>query len=99
MYMKTHTLTNQEVALLFSLRSKTVKSFKANFSKLNNKNTTCPFCDTEDDTQEHALNCDEMNNDYNYTYNNILNYYKVGFLPSFFFPSPSSLLLRHASLI
>ena len=70
-YIKTHTLTNQEVALLFSLRSKTVKSFKAIFSKLNNKNTTCPFCDTEDDTQEHELNCDEMNNDYSYTYNNI----------------------------
>ena len=71
MYMKTHILTNQEVALLFSLRTKTVKSFKAIFSKLNNKNTTCPFCDTEDDTQEPALNCDEMNNYYSYTYNNI----------------------------
>ena len=55
-YLKTHMLNNHEVLLLFSLRSRNAKKFKANFPY--NQDQTCPMegCD-EIDTQEHCLKC------------------------------------------
>ena len=41
-YLKTHLMNNHEVSLLFALRSKTVKEFKANFPFYINKD--CPMC-------------------------------------------------------
>ena len=49
-------LNNHEVLLLFSLRSRNAKQFKANFPY--NQDQICPMegCD-EIDTQEHCLKC------------------------------------------
>ena len=53
-YLKIHMLNNHEVFLLFSLRSRNAKQFKANFPY--NKDQICPMalCN-EIDTQEHCL--------------------------------------------
>ena len=55
-YLNTHMLNNHEVLLLFSLRSRNAKQFKANFPC--NEDQICPMegCD-EIDTQEHCLKC------------------------------------------
>ena len=50
-------MNNHEVSLLFALRSKTVKEFKANFPF--NINKDCPMCGKEDDSQEHCLECED----------------------------------------
>ena len=57
-YLKTHMLNNHEVFLLFSLRSRNAKQFKANFPY--NRDQTCPMegCN-EIDTQEHCLKCEK----------------------------------------
>ena len=55
-YLKTHMMNNQEVSLLFGLRSKTVKDFKANFPFHSDKK--CPMCGKEEDTQDHCLKCE-----------------------------------------
>ena len=57
-YLKTHLLNNHEVSLLFSLRSRTAKQFKANFPF--NREQLCPIpgC-IERDTQEHCLKCEK----------------------------------------
>ena len=57
-YLKTHLLNNQEVSLLFSLRSRTSKHFKANFPYFIDQ--MCPMGCAEDDTQEHAMFCDPI---------------------------------------
>ena len=57
-YLKTHLLNNHEVSLLFSLRSKTAKQFKANFPYF--RDQKCPMGCSEADTQEHALICDTL---------------------------------------
>ena len=58
-YLKTHLLNNHEVSLLFSLRSRTAKQFKANFPF--NREQMCPIpgC-IERDTQEHCLKCEQV---------------------------------------
>ena len=56
-YLKTHLMNNHEVALLFALRSKTAKQFKANFPFHSKKD--CPMCGKEDDSQEHCLKCED----------------------------------------
>ena len=55
-YLKTHMMNNQEVSLLFGLRSKTVKDFKANFPFHSDKK--CLVCGKEDDTQDHFNKCE-----------------------------------------
>ena len=52
-------INNNEVFLLFSLRSRNAKQFKANFPY--NKDQTCPMVGyNEMDTQEHCLQCDKL---------------------------------------
>ena len=58
-YLTTHMLNNHEVFLLFSLRSRNAKPFKANFSY--NKDQTCPMVGCNElDTQEHCLSCSKL---------------------------------------
>ena len=57
-YLKTHMMNNHEVSLLFSLRSRSAKIFKANFPF--NIERMCPYCRNEEDTQEHMLSCEVM---------------------------------------
>ena len=52
-YLKTHMMNNHEVSLLFALRSRTSRLFKANFPF--NVEKMCPHCGKEEDTQEHCL--------------------------------------------
>ena len=57
-YLKTHMLNNHEVFLLFSLRSRNAKQFKANFPY--NIDQICPMQGCyEVDTQEHCLVCEK----------------------------------------
>ena len=51
-------MNNHEVALLFLLRSRSAKIFKANFPYYTKR--MCPACKTEEDTQEHMLSCEVL---------------------------------------
>ena len=57
-YLGTHRMNYHEVSLLFSLRSRTAKIFRANFPF--NIERMCPDCEKEEDTQEHMLKCEVM---------------------------------------
>ena len=59
--MKSHTLTNHEVSLLFSLRCRTFKNVKNNFGKKENCSLGC--LTLED--QEHWLICDKTTTNMN----------------------------------
>ena len=59
-YLESHMLNNHEVFLLFSLRSRNAKHFKANFPY--NTDQVCPMNGCQDlDTQEHCVICEEYN--------------------------------------
>ena len=58
-YLRSHMLNNHEVSLLFSLRSRTAREFKANFPYF--KEQTCPMGCLDMDTQEHILICPKLN--------------------------------------
>ena len=72
-YLKTHLLNNHEVSLLFSLRSQTLKHFKANFPYFSDQ--MCPLGCPVADTQEHAMLCEPIypfiSRDTNIFYNDI----------------------------
>ena len=57
-YMKSPMLNNHEASLLFSLRSRTTKDFKANFPYFSNQR--CPLGCDELDTPEHCLVCRKL---------------------------------------
>ena len=67
-YMKSHMLTNHEVASLFSLRCRTYKSIQNNFGKKYNCSLGCPALEN----QEHWIICDKtrgnLNTDIEYTH-------------------------------
>ena len=56
-YITDHILNNEEVALLFSLRSRTVRNIKSNFSSMHNMQLKCQLGCNTDETQEHILDC------------------------------------------
>ena len=58
-YLRSHMFNNHEAFLLFSLRSRNCKLFKANFPYYNDQ--VCPNngCQ-EKDTQEHCIECDKI---------------------------------------
>ena len=56
-YMVSSMLTNEEVSLLFALRSRTVREIKENFPYLQQNGTMCPLCGICGDSQEHLLEC------------------------------------------
>ena len=49
-------MNNHEVSLLFALRSRSSKHFKANFPYFSEQ--MCPSCGKEVDSQEHCLKCE-----------------------------------------
>ena len=57
-YMKNQTLNNHEVSLLFALRSRTARAFKANFPY--HAEQLCPLGCPDLDSQEHCLLCDKL---------------------------------------
>ena len=58
-YLKSHMFNNHEALLLFSLRSRNCKSFRANFPYV--KNQVCPISGCEEiDSQEHCIKCDKL---------------------------------------
>ena len=57
-YLTNHTLNNHEVSLLFSLRSRKARAFKANFPY--HAEQLCPLCCPDIDSQEHILLCDKI---------------------------------------
>ena len=67
-YLTSHIFMNNETSLLYALRTKTARTFKANSSNLYNGKIECPlkcwdlsFNEPEPpDTQEHALVCKKM---------------------------------------
>ena len=56
-YLKS-SMTNRQKSLLFSLRSRMVRTIKGNFQTMYNSDIKCPLCHNEEDTQEHCLNCE-----------------------------------------
>ena len=67
-YLTSQLFTNKETSLLYSLRTKTTKIFKANFTSLYNGNVECPLkCwdinrhePAPPDTQEHLFVCKKV---------------------------------------
>ena len=60
-YLKNHMFNNHKAALLFSLRSRTTKDFKANFPY--NAGQMCPAGCIELDTPEHCIICKNIVNE------------------------------------
>ena len=54
-YINSHMINNEEVALLFSLRSKTVINIKSNFSSIHNMQLQCQLGCAAEETQEHCM--------------------------------------------
>ena len=57
-YLTNHTLNNHEISLLFSLRSRTARAFKANFPY--HAEQLCPLGCPDIDSQEHILLCEKV---------------------------------------
>ena len=61
-YLSSPLFTNEDVYLLFSLRSRSVDC-KENFkSRYKESDTLCPLCRKESDSQPHMLKCDILSN-------------------------------------
>ena len=66
-YLVSNVISNEESRLLFSLRTSTLKVFKANFPKMYKNCLHCPLNCWEQhekaplDTQEHMLHCKKLN--------------------------------------
>ena len=60
-YMRSPLFTNDEVNLLFAIRSRFIDC-KMNFkNKYDKNNLNCSVCEEEEETQEHLLNCKILN--------------------------------------
>ena len=59
-YIRNQNITSRQSSLLFSLRSKTVRGVKSNWSFMGEENTLCPICERHEDTQSHVLSCPVM---------------------------------------
>ena len=55
-YFLNRNITNRQMSLMFSLRSKTLRSIKSNFPKMYSS-ILCPLCETHEDTQENVIMC------------------------------------------
>ena len=60
-YFKNRNLSNRQTSLMFSLRSKTVRNIKTNFQHMYSS-VLCPLCETQQDTQEHLIVCEVLQN-------------------------------------
>ena len=59
-YLRDRSITSKQSSLLFSLRSKTIRGIKENWSFMGQENTLCPLCERHQDSQSHVLNCPVM---------------------------------------
>jgi len=57
LYLTCAEMSNEEVALLFNLRCRSVKGIKDNFHNMYGNHVNCDLCLTEIDNQEHILKC------------------------------------------
>ena len=66
-YLSSPLFTNEDVYLLFSLRSRSVDC-KENFkSRYKESDTLCPLCRKESDSQTHMIKCDILSNSFQST--------------------------------
>ena len=56
-YLITNKLSNNQVSLLFNLRTQCVRGIKDNFHGQYNQNLKCDLCKKETDSQDHILKC------------------------------------------
>ena len=56
-YLITNKLNNDQVSLLFNLRTQCVRGIKENFHGHYKLNFKCDLCNNESDTQKHLLEC------------------------------------------
>ena len=58
LYLTSQLFSEKQIACLFNLRCRSINAFKDNFHSHNkSKCPVCPICNSESDTQEHALQC------------------------------------------
>ena len=60
-YLTSDEINTDEKKLLFNLRSRMV-DIKVNFKNKYNGNLRCTFCDKEEESAQHLLNCNEIIN-------------------------------------
>ena len=58
-YIKCKTLSSKQCAILFALRSKSVRGISEN-KYLGQDYTLCPICERKTETQSHILDCEVM---------------------------------------
>ena len=58
-YLSEPRLDNKEKSILFNLRSRSINEFRDNFHN-RYQNIDCPMCGKSADTQEHALTCEKI---------------------------------------
>ena len=56
-YLTSKLFSNKQCALMFAIKSKTVRGFKENFRNLYSDNTLCPICERCIDSQNHLILC------------------------------------------
>ena len=57
-YIKCKTLSSAQCAILFALRSNSVRGISENWKYLGQENSLCPICERKIDTQSHILSCE-----------------------------------------
>ena len=56
-YITSKELSNTQISILFSLRSRSIRGIKENFKNMHKDNTLCPICERFSDSQEHLIQC------------------------------------------
>ena len=60
-YLLNEEITNEERQIIFALRSRTLRGIRENFPYLQYGGVTlCPLCLTNEDSQEHVLECEKL---------------------------------------
>ena len=60
-YLTSGIFSNEDISILSSLRSHTLRSIKSNFRNFYQGNTNCPLlCTPDGDTQKHLLSCNKI---------------------------------------
>ena len=56
-YLTSKMFSNKQCALMFAIKSKTVRGIKVNFRNMYSDNTLCPICEQSIDSQNHLIQC------------------------------------------
>ena len=56
-YLTSKMFSNKQCALMFAIKSKTVRGIKENFRNMYSDNTLCPICERSIDSQNHLIQC------------------------------------------